>query len=68
MGDRGTERRGERKEMAGGKVNGQGTAKGEADGSEEDNGDQKRNGDRWWGTRRSTGSSTGEGVLIRFGT
>ena len=42
--------------------------KGEAGGSEEDNGDRKRKGVRWWETRRSTGSSTEEGVQIRFGT
>ena len=58
----------ERKGKADGNGNGQGTAKGEADGSKEENGDQKRKNNRWWGTRRSTGSSTGEGVPIRFGT
>ena len=66
--EQGTERRGERKGTDDGNGNGQGTAKGEADGSEEDNGDRKRKGDRWWGTRRSTGNSTGEGVTIRSGT
>ena len=67
-GERIRERSGERKGEVDGNRNGQGTAKGEADGSEEANGDRKRKGDRWWGTRRSTGSSTGEGVPIRFGT
>ena len=43
-------------------------AKGESDGSEEDSGERKRKSNRWWGTRRSTGSSTGEEVPIRFGT
>ena len=66
--EQGTERRGGRKGAADDNGNGQGTAKGGADGSEEDNGDRERKGNRWWGTRRSTGSSTGEGVPIRFGT
>ena len=43
-------------------------AKGETDRSEEDNRDRKRKGVRWWGTRCSNGSPTGEGVPIRFGT
>ena len=51
-----------------GNENRQGTAKGEAYGSEKDNRDLKRKSNRWWETRRSTGSSTGEGVLIRSGT
>ena len=67
-GERGTERRGERKRTADGNRSGQGTAKGEADKSEEDNRDRKRKGNLWWGTQRSTGSPTGEGVPIRFGT
>ena len=29
--------------------------------------ERKRKGNRWWGTRQSTWSSTGEEVLIRFG-
>ena len=65
--ERGTDRRGERKGAAAGNGNRQGTAKGEAGGSKEDNGDRKRKGDRWWGTRRSTGISTGGGVPIIFG-
>ena len=62
------ERRGERKGTADGNGNGQGMAKGEAGGSEDDNGYRKRKGNRWWGTWRSTGSSTGEGLPIRFST
>ena len=42
--------------------------RGGSGGSEEDNRDWKRKVIRWWGTRWSTGSPTGEGVLIRFGT
>ena len=67
-GERGTERRGERKGPTNGTGNRQGTSKGEADKYEEDNGECKRKIHRWWGTRRSTGSSTGEEVPIRFGT
>ena len=59
---------GERKWTADGNRNVQETVKGGADGSKEANGDWKRKGDRWWGMRRSTGSSTGEGVPIRFST
>ena len=59
---------GERKGKADGNGNGQGTAKGEAGGIKEDNGDRKQKGVRWWGTWRSTGSPTREGVPIRFGT
>ena len=47
---------------------GNGTAKGEADGGEEANRERKKKGNRCWGTRRSTGSSTGEEVPIRLGT
>ena len=54
--------------MANGNGNGQGTAKGEAGGSKEDDRDWKRKGDHWWETRRSTGSCTGEGGPIIFGT
>ena len=67
-GEQGMERRGGPKGTADGNVNGQGTAKGEAYESEEDNGNWKRKRNRWWGKWRSTGSSTGEGVPIRFGT
>ena len=67
-GEQGRERSGERKGKAEGNRNGQGTAKGEAGRSEEYNGDRKRKCVRWWGTRRSTGSPTGEGVPIRFST
>ena len=67
-GEQGTERRGERKGQTNGTGNGKGTAKGEADGGEEANGERKRKANRWWGTQRSTGSSTGEEVPIRFGT
>ena len=42
--------------------------KGEAGGSEEGNGDWKRKGVCWWGTCRSTGSPTSEGVPIGFST
>ena len=66
--EQGRERRGERKGMDEGNGNGHGTEKGETDGSKEANWDWKRKDDRWWVTRRSTGSSTGEGVPIRFGT
>ena len=66
--EQGTERRGERKEPTNGTGNGQGTGKGEADGCKEDNRERKRKSNRWWGTRRSTGTSTGEEVPIRFGT
>ena len=62
------ERRRERKETADGTGNRQGTEKGESDRREEGNGERKRKSNRWWGTRRSTGSSTGEEVPIRFGT
>ena len=44
-GERGTERKGERK--------------GTADGCEEASGERKGKINRWWGTRRSNGSSTG---------
>ena len=42
--------------------------KGESDGDEEANGEGKEKGNRWWGELKSTGSSTKEEVLIRFGT
>ena len=62
------ERQGERKGPTNRTGNGQGTAKGEVDGGKEANGERKRKGNRWWGARRSTRSSTGEEVLIIFGT
>ena len=58
-GEQGTERRGEQKVMTDRTGNGQGTAKGEADRGKEANGEKKRKDNHWWGTRRSTGSSTG---------
>ena len=67
-GERGTEQRGGRKGGGDGNGNGQVTEKGGADGSKEYNGYRKRKSKSWWGTRRSTGSSKGEGVPIRFGT
>ena len=67
-GERGTERKEEGKETADGTGNGQGTAKGETEGSEEASVEQKGKSNRWWVTQRSTGSSTGEEVPIRFGT
>ena len=54
--------------MAGETGNGQGTAKEETDGDEEANGGGKRKGNRWWGELKSTGGSTKEELLIRFGT
>ena len=66
-GERGTERRWERKGPINRTGKGQGTVKGEADGCEEDNGERKRKINRWWGTRQSTGSSMGEEGPIRFG-
>ena len=68
MGEQGTERRWERTGSTGEAGNGQGTANGELDGDEEANGEGKRKGNRWWGALKSTGVSTKEEVLIRFGT
>ena len=60
----GRERSGERKGADNRNLNGQGTAKGEAGKIEENDGDRKRKFVRWWGTRQSTGSPTGEGCRL----
>ena len=47
--------------------NGQGPPKGGTDRDKEANGKGKRKGNHWWGALNSTGGSTKEEVLIRFG-